>query len=147
MSWIIYAVLAAVLWGASYVMYGVIMKSLSVAGTLLFTTVGSVFVFTLISHARGDLLRDWSVLKSGTAVWQLLAGIIIVNALANWCLLFSMKESNPTLAGLIEISYPFFTALFAYLFLKEAHLTIGTAVGGALILSGVAVVYYFSKTA
>ncbi len=58
---------------------------------------------------------------------------------------FSIVSKNASLAGLIEISYPIFTALFAYVLFKESQLDTATMIGGVLIFSGVVTIYLFSK--
>jgi drug/metabolite transporter (DMT)-like permease len=61
-------------------------------------------------------------------------------------MLHAMKASNATLAALIEISYPLFIALFSWVFLRESQMNLGTALGAAMILSGIGCIYYFNKT-
>jgi drug/metabolite transporter (DMT)-like permease len=48
---------------------------------------------------------------------------------------------NASLVGMVEITYPLFTILFAYIFFKEFHLNVFTMLGGMLILSGVFLMY------
>jgi drug/metabolite transporter (DMT)-like permease len=57
----------------------------------------------------------------------------------------AIGEKNATLASLIEISYPFFVAVFAWLFFRETQFTWPTVFGGVLILSGVAVVFFSNR--
>ena len=57
----------------------------------------------------------------------------------------SIVNKNATLAGLIEITYPLFIVLFAWLLFKEGQLTLGTALGSLCILCGVGVIYYFAR--
>jgi drug/metabolite transporter (DMT)-like permease len=69
---------------------------------------------------------------------------VIVLALAELFIALSITNKSAALAGLIEISYPVFIALFSYLLFKESDLNVPIAIGGLLIFSGVAVVYWFS---
>ena len=145
MTWFVYSLVAAVLWGGSYVLYEQIMKTMSAASAMFYTAFGTVFFYLVVSVFDKTLLPDWQTVKSGGRETWMIAGVIVVNALANLLLLVSMKMKNATLSGLIEISYPLFTALFAWLFLKEAQLSPGTFAGALLIFAGVACIYYFSR--
>ncbi len=147
MTWIVFALLAAVLWGASYAMYGELVKSMSPAATTFYSSVGMLVVYAGWMLSSGALHNDWQLLKKGGGETKLVLSLIAVNALANIFLALSIKEKNPTAAGLIEISYPLFTALFAWIFWKEMQFTLGTALGGALIMAGIACIAFFEKTA
>ena len=65
--------------------------------------------------------------------------------LAELFIALSIVSKNATIAGMIEISYPLFIALFAYLIFRESELNWGIAAGGALIMAGVLTVYWFSR--
>src|SRR5690606_32944924 len=52
----------------------------------------------------------------------------------------AIQMKNASLVGLIEITYPLFTLLFAYLLFRDVQITPWTAAGGMLILSGVAII-------
>ena len=85
---------------------------------------------TMLSEFRG-LGRDW--------VWLVVA---VVSSAAGALLIYiAIGEKNATLASLIEISYPFFVAVFAWLFFRETQFNWPTVFGGLLILGGVAVVF------
>ena len=70
---------------------------------------------------------------------------IVSFTLGNFLILSSIQSKNATLSGMIEISYPLFIAIFAYLFFKENQISLATLVGGLLIFGGVFVIYYFNK--
>ena len=72
-------------------------------------------------------------------VWFVVA---MVTSVAGALLIYmAIGEKNATLASLIEISYPFFVAVFAWLFFRETHFNLATLLGGLMILGGVAVVF------
>ncbi len=114
---------------------------------MLYTAFGTVFVYFGWAAAHGALANDWQVIRKGGYETKLVLGIILVNALSNLSILASMQEKNATVAGLVEIAYPLFTALFTWLFFREVEMSWGTAFGGLLVLSGVACIYYFERTA
>jgi drug/metabolite transporter (DMT)-like permease len=76
---------------------------------------------------------------------MLLISIVIYIA-ANVLIMASINAKNATMAAMIEITYPLFTALFAWLLFRQVQMSAGTLAGAALILSGVACIYYFGKT-
>jgi drug/metabolite transporter (DMT)-like permease len=64
--------------------------------------------------------------------------------IAELCIGFSIISKNATLAGLIEISYPIFIALFSYLLFKN-KITIPTVIGGIIVFFGIFIIYYFNR--
>lgn len=145
MGWMIYAMMAAVLWGASYVLYERILHTVSAASAMLFSASGAALVYFLIAFGRKTVGADWRALSTDWRSLAMVGGLILINAMANLLLLMSMKEKNATVAGLIEISYPLFTAFFAWLFFRQNQMNHGTFLGALLILSGVACIYYFNR--
>jgi drug/metabolite transporter (DMT)-like permease len=66
---------------------------------------------------------------------------IAVTSTAGAVFLFlSIDSKNATLTSLIEISYPIFVVLFAYLFFKQVHINLSVMLGGLLILTGTAII-------
>jgi drug/metabolite transporter (DMT)-like permease len=57
----------------------------------------------------------------------------------------AIGEKNATLASLIEISYPFFVAMFAWVFFRETQFNLATVLGGVLILGGVFTVFVANR--
>jgi uncharacterized membrane protein len=139
--WLIYALLAALLWGVSYAAAGrVLGKGLSsVSFYICYLTLGAVMVgaFFLASGRAtkfGEELRavgpDW--------IWLLLA--VVTAPLAGLLIFTAIGEKNAPVAALIEISYPLAAAFFTWLFFRESHLNLQTAIGAALIYAGIIVV-------
>lgn len=145
MAWIVYALFAAVLWGATYFMYELLLKTVSASAILFASYFGSTLVFLGWVMANGSFEKDWQILKKGDSETQLLVGITLLAVLANFAFLASMRLKNATLSGMVEITYPLFTALFAWVFLKDAQLSAGTFMGALLIMAGVLCISYFEK--
>ncbi len=143
--WIIFAVSASVLWGLSYILFEQIYKKISVATALAIICFFMFFIMLAVSYLKGALKADLAnVVSSKKLIW-LVAGGTLTAIIADVCIALSIVTKNATLAGLVEISYPLFIALFAYLLFKENQLTLGTAIGGLLVFSGIAVIYYFNR--
>jgi drug/metabolite transporter (DMT)-like permease len=145
MTWIVFALMSAVLWGLSYVLYEQLIKSISPASAMFYTAMGTFLFYAGWSAIGGTLNRDWQIIKNSGYNVKLILAIIVINSAANLLGLYSMKAKSATAMGLLEISYPLFVALFAWLLFKENQLSMGLLLGGGLIMSGVICIIYFDK--
>ena len=144
--WIVYAIAAAVLWGLSYTMTEQVMKKLSAMSVMFFCSLGGVIFALIVGLMMGSFKKDWHIIKTAGAELKLLGICVAVVMVANVFILLSIKAKNATMAGMIEITYPLFTALFAWVLFKEAQMTTGTLIGFVLIVVGVACIYFLDKT-
>jgi len=140
--WIVYALAASVIWGVSYAASGrVIARGIS---PLVFfscyalfggiTGFGALLATGKLSAMPQDLRNlqgDW--------IWMVVA--VVTSAAGALLIFLAIGEKNATLASLIEISYPFFVAIFAWLFFRETQFNLPTILGGVLIMLGVGVVF------
>ena len=137
--WIVYALAAAIIWGISYAASGrVIERGITpLVFFFLYTFFGAAAaaIALVVSGKFRSLQNDW--------IWLLVA--VISSAAGGLLIYIAIGEKNATLASLIEISYPFFVALFAWVFFREIQFNWQTLVGGALILGGVAVVFFSER--
>ena len=46
------------------------------------------------------------------------------------------------MASLIEITYPLFVVIFAYLLFRQLHLTSSVIIGGLMIMTGAGLIIY-----
>ena len=143
--WIIFALSASVLWGLSYILFEQIYKKVSVPTSLAVVCFVMFFVMLAISYFKGVLKTDVLEIAGSKKLFWLMAGGTVTAIVADVCIALSIVTKNATLAGLVEISYPLFIALFAYLFFKENQITLITFIGGLLIFSGIALIYLFNK--
>lgn len=144
--WIVYAITAAVLWGLSYTMTEQVMKKLSAMSVMFFCSLGGAIFALVAGLLLGSFKKDWEVIKNASAELKLLGVCVAVVMIANVFILLSIKAKNATMAGMIEITYPLFTAIFAWVLFKEAQMTTGTLIGFVLIVTGVACIYFLDKT-
>jgi drug/metabolite transporter (DMT)-like permease len=141
MLWLFYALGAAVIWGVNYAVSGRLLERGMSPQTLFFVDLvfGTLALGALISfsgrwpatimelrHARPDLL--WLVLAVAAAT---AAGLLIF---------MSIEAKNATVASLIEVTYPLFTAFFAWALFRQTTLNAATVIGGLLIFAGVVIV-------
>lgn len=141
--WIIFALGASLFWGIGYVLNGEIYKKIS-----LFTYLGIasfvVCIVTLsIAYFNNSLKSDlMAITSSKRLLWYVIGGILAL-LVAELCIGSSIVAKNATLAGLIEISYPIFIAIFSYILFKS-EITAPTIVGGIIIFLGIFIISYFN---
>jgi drug/metabolite transporter (DMT)-like permease len=139
--WIVYALLASMVWGLDYALAGKIFQERIAPITLLALQMligGSVFfVIASVTTLKGDI----ATLSSNRGTLWLTVAALFGFAIGNLLIALSVQAKNATLAGLIEISYPIFIALFSLLLFKESHVTPSVVLGGALIFAGVSIIY------
>jgi drug/metabolite transporter (DMT)-like permease len=99
---------------------------------------------TLAFPAR--LAEDWRVITGLPASERALIGLIALTSLAGTVLLYlAVRGRNATLASLIEISYPAFVALFAWLLFRDWQLNAGVLLGAALVFAGTMLIILNSR--
>ncbi|HEY5813480.1 MAG TPA: EamA family transporter, partial [Terrimicrobiaceae bacterium] len=140
--WIVYALAAAIIWGISYATCGrVIERGLTpLVFFFLYTLFGATAALAALV-VTGKMAAVVSEIRSleGDWVWLLVA--IVTSAAGGLLIYMAIGEKNATLASLIEISYPFFVAVFAWIFFRDVQFNWQTLIGGVLILGGVSVVF------
>lgn len=139
--WLVYAMLAALLWGVSYAAAGrVLGKGLSsVSFYICYLTLGVLMVGTFFL-ASGRAMKLGQELRAIGPDWVWLLLAVATAPLAGLLIFTAIGEKNAPVAALIEISYPLSAAFFAWLFFRESHLNAQTAIGAVLIYAGIIVV-------
>jgi len=138
LPWYIAALGAAVIWGVHYPLVDNALRKLSLVSVLVLTAVPLLLIAPFFYKT---LAADYEVLKnlgwSGSAPILALA----LTSLAGSVLLFmSINSKNATLASVIEISYPLFVAVFAYVLFRHMHVNASIVLGGLLVFAGVAII-------
>jgi len=139
--WLFYAVAASLCWGMSYAASGPILRK-GMSPVLFFfgyCALGFLGSLVLLS-ATGRIGQAFRMegLEKGDLGWFVFS--IGGSALGAFLTYAAMSAKNPTLASLIEISYPLFVVLFAWLFFREMELNTMTICGGLLVIAGVMVI-------
>lgn len=138
LPWYLTALAAAIVWGIHYPLVDHALKKLSLPGVLLLTALP---ILLLSLFTLRQLHDDISALHTATWPERLLLLAPALTSLAGSALLFAaIGAKNATLASLIEIAYPAFVALFAWLLFKELQLNTGALLGGALVMLGVVLI-------
>lgn len=137
--WYLTAVGAALVWGIHYPLIdNALEKKLSVMSVLLLTALPIILVAPWFHNT---LITDYRTLSD--LRWEdkiAILALALTSFSASVLLFVSIDSKNATLASLIEISYPMFVALFAYLLFREVHLSPSVLAGSLLVFLGVGII-------
>ncbi len=138
LPWYVTALGAALIWGIHYPLVANALKKFSFISVLLLTAVGIIAVAPFFYR---EIAADYAVLK--TLPWRTKALLLLpalTSLLASALLFMSIAGNNATLASLIEISYPLFVALFAYILFRDLQINASVVLGAALVFTGVGLI-------
>ena len=141
--WYIPAIAAAVVWGLHYPLIEFALRRVSLTTVVLLTALPMALV-ALAFPAR--LAADWRLMVGLPSGERFIIGAIAFTSLAGTVLLYlAVRGRNATLASLIEISYPAFVAVFAWLLFRQWHLNAGVLWGAVLMFAGTALIIFNSR--
>lgn len=143
--WIFYAIVAAMLWGMTYVLNEQIYKHISISTLMFISSAISTIIYLIVSITQKSIRSDMQTILDERPVQGLIIVSIVVIVLAEFAIALSITNKNAAIAGLVEISYPVFIALFGYVLFREYAVGVGTIAGALLIFSGIFVVYHFNQ--
>jgi drug/metabolite transporter (DMT)-like permease len=128
---------AAILYGAYIPMMRTLQKDHPVAPTSAYSKIGAALVFLVLSVAQREF--TW---RLGGEAWGILAILALVSTvLPSVFFLMGLVRLGPVRTAIISTIEPFLTALLAAVALGQ-RLTPPTLVGGALIVSAVALLQF-----
>lgn len=139
MTWFIYSLMCSVLWGLNYSLGEKIIKNVGISTLLFFDCIISVLFASVYIYYSSSIKQELLSITSKEIV--IICITVACNILGSLLLCISIKEKNATMAGMIEISYPFFTAIFTYLIFSENQLSMKSLFGGLLIMLGTYVIW------
>jgi len=141
--WYLPAIAAAVVWGLHYPLIEHALRRVSLTTVVLLTALPMALV-ALAFPAR--LAEDWRAFTALPSTERWLIAAIAFTSLAGTVLLYlAVRGRNATLASLIEISYPAFVALFAWLLFRDWQLNAGVLFGAFLVFAGTATIIVSSR--
>ncbi len=143
--WVLYALFSAMIWGANYLFYEKILHRISVTSLYIIDFSISILVFIVFSYLNGSFSKDITTIQTSKHLQLLIVASIITSILANLLIALAIQSKNASLAGIIEITYPVFIIILAWILFKENNLSLSVGIGGGLIFIGIAVIYYFNK--
>jgi len=138
--WYIAALGAAVTWGVYYPLADMALKKVSIYSVILLSMlpvllVLPVFIKTVSNDVDTVRRLPWN------EQWIFLV-LGLIGLVGEVLVYTAITGKNATLASLIEMTYPVFVVIFAYLFYREMHVTPSVFVGGLLILIGATIIIY-----
>lgn len=143
MVWFVYALCTSVCWGLGYAMSEKLLhNNVSPSVLLIIIYVFSLPVYVFLGMNNGTVASSLKAIGEDTGLLTVAAIMVLAFIAGNLFIMMSVQMKNATYANLIEITYPVFTILFTYLFFKQFHMNVSTMIGGALIISGVAMLVY-----
>ena len=140
-TWFIYALIAAIAWGLGYVLDERVLHGGISPGTLILAHALIVLPFYLvICWKNGMAVNDFELMIQDKQIlfYTIVAALCIVGG--NYFIFLSLNEKNATLTSIVEISYPFFVALFSWLLFRDSQLNLSIFVGGLFIFAGVVLI-------
>jgi drug/metabolite transporter (DMT)-like permease len=141
--WYAAAIGAAVVWGLHYPLIDFALKRLSLVSVLVLTALPILAVAPFFHRTLAADYGTWRALPAGD---QLMILALMLTSLSGALLLFlSIAGKNATLAALLEISYPVFVVLFAWLLFREWHVNASVALGALLVFAGVALIIWNNR--
>jgi drug/metabolite transporter (DMT)-like permease len=140
LPWYVTAIGAALVWGIHYPLVDHALKRISLVSVLLLTAAPVLLVAPFFHRTIAADYAAWSAMEAGVKGTVL---ALALTSLAGSVLLFlSIAGKNATLASLIEISYPVFVAVFAFVLFREVQISRSVVVGGLLVFAGVATIIW-----
>lgn len=140
-TWIIYAVLAAILWGLNYSLAEKVLQSISPITLLALEMLTGSIIFLVLAYFM-QLKTDLTVLLTQPKLLCWTIAEIFVVLIASYFIVVSIQSKNATVAGIIELIYPIFTILFTWILFQENHVNFPTIFGGIFILLGVIIISF-----
>lgn len=136
----IYAIGAAVTWGLVYTIDQRILQGTSPM-TLVFvdSLIAAIVMLPIVFFDHSSIK---TLLSSGKTNLSLIVLSILLAIFANFLIFSAIKSVGASSASIIEIAYPFFVVLFAFIFFKITP-NIYFFIGGLLIFIGSAIIMYF----
>jgi len=140
LPWWFYSIVAAVIWGLHFNLVAKIMKvmpsEVSAPLTLFLITGSSIYILLPFMHQKifANLTLLWHA--DNSIRLSVLVLIFTTIVAANLLYIAMQLSPNPTVASLLEITYPLFVALIAWLLFRENPLDWSVLLGGSMILGG-----------
>jgi len=138
--WWFFSILAAVIWGLHFNLVVKVSNALpkDIYTPLTIFVITSVSILLIMPFIHHKLYANIQTLwQSGNEIRLSVLVLVFTAIIAANLLYIAMQLSpNATVAALLDITYPVFVAIVAWLLYRESHLDWSVLVGGALILCG-----------
>ena len=142
LPWYVAALAAAITWGIYYPLVDMALKRISLYSVIVLSMIP---VLLAMPWFMKTVSRDIETVRSlpASEQWMIL-GLGLIGLFGEVMVYLAIHGRNATLASLIEMTYPVFVVIFAWLFFRHMHVTPSVLIGGLMILVGAAIVIYFN---
>ncbi|MFN2309833.1 MAG: EamA family transporter [Gammaproteobacteria bacterium] len=138
LPWYIAALGAALVWGLHYPLIAHALKHVSIPSVLVLSVLP---LFVLAPFFYRPVVADLhAVMDLSWGARALILAISLTSLTGTVFMYLAIGGKNATLAAMIEISYPAFVALFAWLLFREVQISPSVLAGGALVFAGVTII-------
>ncbi len=138
----LFPISASVTWGLIYALDQKILRTTSPFVFLFIDAIITIGVFLPIFLWNRAPLQE--ITRMNKQEMGLIIITVLLTILADILILFGVKHLDASKASLIEISYPLFVVLFAFLFYRTTP-TLPVLIGGFLIFLGSAVIVRYGS--
>ena len=138
--WYLTALAAALVWGIHYPLVDFALKRVSIFSVLLLSVLPILLLMPVFLR---DVARDLGAVRALPGSEQgMIAAIGLTSLLGAVLLYLSIAGKNATLASVIEITYPVFVAVFAYVIFRQVHINASVVIGGLMVMAGAGLIIY-----
>jgi len=138
--WYVAALGAALTWGIYYPLVDMALKRISLYSVILLSMIPVLLVMPLFLKTVSNDIETVKTLPVSEQ-W-IIASLGLIGLFGEVMVYMAITGKNATLASLIEMTYPVFVVLFAYLFYRQMHVTSSVFIGGLMILVGAGLIIY-----
>jgi len=140
LPWYVAALGAAVTWGIYYPLVDMALKRISLFSVILLSMIPVLLAMPLFLKVVADDIETVKTLPSSEQ-W-VIASLGLIGLFGEVMVYLAISGKNATLASLIEMTYPIFVVLFAYIFYRQMHVTASVFIGGLMVLMGAGLIIY-----
>ena len=138
--WYLAALGAAVTWGVYYPLVDMALKRISLFSVILLSMIPVFLALPFFLKTVGDDIETVKALPASEQ-WVIIS-LGLIGLFGEVMVYLAITGKNATLASLIEMTYPIFVVLFAYVFYRQMHVTASVFVGGLMVLVGAGIIIY-----
>lgn len=138
MNWIFYAVFTAILWAICYTSVEQVIKTVD---KLTYITISSIILLLICGIVgRNKFLEDLPKITENTnnvSIW--LVAALAASCIGTYMSIMAIETSNASLAASLEITYPFWCMVIAFLLFGQT-MSLMSIFGVVIIFAGVIMV-------
>lgn len=138
--WYIAALGAAITWGIYYPLVDMALKRISLYSIILLSVIPVLLAMPFFLKTVSDDIEAVKILPVSEQ-WVIVS-LGVIGLFGEVMVYLAITGKNATLASLIEMTYPVFVVLFAYLFYRQMHVTASVFTGGLMIMIGSGLIIY-----